>query len=85
MAKNGIDDLRDHLFSELERLSDLEKPVDIDRSKAICEVAGKIIESAKAEVLMVEALCAKETKSALWREKPALGMFKAPEQIGAPA
>ena len=83
MARNGIDDLRDHLFAEMERLGDLEKPVDIERSKALCEVAGVIIASAKAEVLMLEALGAKETKSALWREKPALGMFKAPEQIGA--
>ena len=78
MSKNGIDDLRDHLFAEMERLGDSEKPLDIERTKAICEVAGAIIASAKAEVLMVEALGAKETKSALWREKPMLGTYNPP-------
>ena len=81
MAKNGIDDLRNHLFLELERLGDLEKPIEVERSKAICEVAGVIIASAKAEVLMIEALGAKETKSDLWREKPMLGTYTPPAQI----
>lgn len=46
--KNKMTDLNDHLFMQIERLGDedlskkeLEK--EIDRSKAICEVAGKII------------------------------------------
>jgi len=49
--KNKLMDLNNHLFAQLERLSDEEitKPlldVEIDRSKAICMVAEQIIENA---------------------------------------
>jgi hypothetical protein len=47
---NGIEELRKHLFETLEGLKDKDKPLDIDRAKAVCEVAGKIIETAKVEV-----------------------------------
>lgn len=54
MAKNKINDLRDHLFAQLERLGDESvKPEsmysEIERAKAIAEVAKVIVESAKAE------------------------------------
>ena len=48
--KNRIDDLRDHLFETLEALKDDEKPMELDRAKAIAEVAKQIVESAKVEV-----------------------------------
>lgn len=47
--KNKIEDLRNHLFATLESLADEENPMDIDRAKAIAEVSGKIIDSAKVE------------------------------------
>lgn len=47
---NTIDDLRKHLFDTLDGLKDKEKPLDIERAKAVCDVAGKIIETAKVEV-----------------------------------
>jgi len=47
---NTIEDLRKHLFETLEGLKDKEKPLDIERAKAVCDVAGKIIETAKVEV-----------------------------------
>lgn len=50
MAKNKIEDLRDHLFETLEGLKDKEDPMDIDRAKAIADVSEKIINSAKVEV-----------------------------------
>ena len=49
-TKNKIEDLRDHLFAALEALKDPEKPMDIERAKAIANVANRIIESAKVEV-----------------------------------
>jgi hypothetical protein len=49
-TKNKIDDLRNHLFETLEALKDDEKPMDIDRAKAIADVARVIVESAKVEV-----------------------------------
>ncbi len=52
--KNKIDDLRNHLFETIEMLKDEDKPMDIDRAKAISDVAGTIIESAKVEVRLVE-------------------------------
>ncbi len=50
MAKNKIDDLRNHLFETLEALKDEEKPMDLARAKAVAEVAKVIVESAKVEV-----------------------------------
>ena len=48
--KNGIDDLRNHLFAALEGLADHDNPLDLDRAKAISEVAQTVINSAKVEV-----------------------------------
>lgn len=55
-TKNKMTDLRNHLFETLERLNDtsagneLKLGAEIDRAKAICEVAQTIINSAKAEI-----------------------------------
>lgn len=46
----NIDALRDHLFATLAALRDPEKPMDIDRAKAVSEVAQTIINTAKVEV-----------------------------------
>lgn len=48
--KNKMTDLRNHLFAALEGLSDPDKPMDIERAKAIADVAQTIINSAKVEV-----------------------------------
>lgn len=45
-----INDLREHLFATLDGLRDKDKPIDIDRAKAIAEIAQTIINSAKVEV-----------------------------------
>ncbi len=45
-----INDLREHLFATLEGLRNKENPLDIDRAKAVSEVAQTIINSAKVEV-----------------------------------
>lgn len=50
MARNKMEDLRDHLFETIERLKDEDEPMEIDRAKAIGKVADSIIESAKVEV-----------------------------------
>lgn len=50
MAKNKIDDLRNHLFETLEALKDKDDPMDIERAKAIADVAKVLVESAKVEV-----------------------------------
>ena len=45
-----IEDLRAHLFDTLRALKDKEQPMDLDRAKAIADVAQVIINSAKVEV-----------------------------------
>jgi hypothetical protein len=55
-VKNKIEDLRNHLFETLEALKDKDKPMDIDRAKAIAQVASVIIESAKAETRYLEVI-----------------------------
>ncbi len=54
MAKNKITDLRDHLFATLEALRDDDKPMDLDRARAVAEVARVVIDSAKVEVDMLK-------------------------------
>lgn len=53
--RNKIDDLRNHLFAALEGLADRDNPMDIDRAKAIADVARVIVDSAKAEVQFIQA------------------------------
>jgi hypothetical protein len=69
MAKNKISDLRDHLFETLEALKDPDKPMELDRAKAISDVAQVIINVAKVEVDMVKAVGG---------EAPADGFFQLP-------
>jgi len=47
---NTITDLRAALFATIEELRDKDKPMDIERAKAIAEVAQTIVNSAKVEV-----------------------------------
>ena len=46
---NTIIDLRGELFATIRALRDPANPMDIARAKAVADVAGRIIESAKAE------------------------------------
>lgn len=52
--KNKLEDLRNHLFATLEALQDKEKPMPLDRARAIAEVAQTLINSAKVEVEFLE-------------------------------
>lgn len=45
-----IQDLREHLFDTLRALKDKNNPMELDRAKAIAEVAQTIVNSAKVEV-----------------------------------
>ena len=56
MPKNKIEDVRNHLFATLEALQDEENPMDIERAKAISDVAQVIVNSAKIEVDYIKAL-----------------------------
>jgi hypothetical protein len=48
MARNKIEDLRDHLFETIEMIK--EGDMELDKAKAIAELAQVIVNSAKIEV-----------------------------------
>jgi hypothetical protein len=54
--KNRMSDLRNHLFETLEQLKDKDAPMDLERAKAISEVAQTLINSAKVEVELIKAI-----------------------------
>jgi hypothetical protein len=61
MARNKIEDLEDHLFAALERLNEEERKGDdlaeeIERSKAIAHVGGKVIEAMKVQSDLFQAM-----------------------------
>jgi hypothetical protein len=53
--KNKLQDLRDHLFATIEALQDEDQPMDVARARAVAEVAGTIISTAKLEIDYAEA------------------------------
>lgn len=54
MVKNKIDDLRNHLFEVLEALKDKDEPMDLDRARAVADVARVLVDSAKVEVAFLK-------------------------------
>lgn len=59
--KNRMSDLRNHLFETLEALKDGDHPMDIERAKAISDVAQTLINSAKVEIQFMEAVGGRQT------------------------
>lgn len=53
--KNKLTDLRNHLFATLEALQDKDAPMEIERARAISEVAREITATAKVEVDFIKA------------------------------
>lgn len=54
MARNKIEDLRNHLFEVIEKLQD--NDIDIDKARTIADVAQVIVNSAKVEVAFMKAV-----------------------------
>jgi hypothetical protein len=50
MSNETIADLRKHLFAALDGLADKDRPMDIERAKAISAVAQTVINSARVEI-----------------------------------
>ncbi|MGE0745264.1 MAG: hypothetical protein AB7K86_08455 [Rhodospirillales bacterium] len=55
MPDQNINRLRGLLFASIERLADRDKPVDLDRERAIVEAAQVIVNTAKVEVDFIRA------------------------------
>jgi len=54
MSPRTIDDLRQHLFATLEGLRDKDHPLDLERAKAVADVARVLVDSAKVEVQFLQ-------------------------------
>jgi hypothetical protein len=50
MANETITDLRGHLFRTLDQLANTTTPPDLERARAVAEIAQTLINSAKVEV-----------------------------------
>lgn len=73
MARNKMNDLRDHLFAQLERLNDEslgkeEIEMEAKRAKAITGVASTIVNSAKVEMQYMRAIGADGLTSPLFSD-----------------
>lgn len=75
MAKNKLSDLRNHLFETLEALKDKESPMEIERARAVTQVAQAIINSAKVEIDFLEAVGSAEATE--FFEQPGDGLLVA--------
>ena len=53
MARNKIEDLRDHLFEIIEMVK--EGDMELEKAKAIADIAQVIINSAKVEIDFIKA------------------------------
>jgi ribosomal protein L17 len=72
MARNKLSDVRDHIFMALERLSDEtltndQVNVEVDKAKAISQLASTIIQSAKVEIDFINATGIMESQSDLFK------------------
>lgn len=54
---NDIKELRTHLFETLRGLKNKDEPMEIERAKAVSEVAKTLIDSARVEVDFLRATC----------------------------
>ena len=73
MARNKINDLRDHLFASLERLDNDELTpeqlnLEINKAEAIAQIGSVIIQSAKVEVDFLKAMGEAGTETELFKD-----------------
>lgn len=54
--KNKIEDLRNHLFDEIERLKECSEDRDVKRAKAVSELSARITDTARAEIDYLRAV-----------------------------
>jgi len=50
MSTKTVNDLREHLFAALEALNDKANPMEVERARAVSDIAQTIINTAKVEI-----------------------------------
>jgi hypothetical protein len=73
MARNKINDLRDHLFAALERIDNDELTAEqidaeINKAQAIAQIGSVIIQSAKIEIDFLKAMGKAGTETELFKD-----------------
>jgi hypothetical protein len=73
MARNKINDLRDHLFAALERIDNDELTAEqidaeINKAQAIAQIGSVIIQSAKVEIDFLKAMGKAGTETELFKD-----------------
>jgi hypothetical protein len=73
MARNKINDLRDHLFAALERIDNDELTAEqidaeINKAQAIAQIGSVIIQSAKVEIDFLKAMGKSGTETELFKD-----------------
>lgn len=54
MSTTHINDLREHLMATLADLRDRKNPMEPDRARAVAQVAGVLVDSARAEIEFIK-------------------------------
>jgi hypothetical protein len=82
--KNRISDLRNHLFETIEALKDPDRPMEVQRAKAIYETAQTIIETGKLELQFIDLVGQRENSQ--FFDQPKLAQpVPTPQEITANA
>lgn len=73
MARNKIEDLRNHLFASMERLNDDDltaEQIELEtrKAKSLAQLSSAIIESAKLEINYLQATDQSESKTQLFKD-----------------
>jgi hypothetical protein len=68
MARNKLEDVRNHLFATLESLMDTDDPMEVNRAKAVADVAQTIINSAKLELDFIKLTGGEKQESEFWKD-----------------
>lgn len=73
MARNKMEDLRNHIFASLERLNDDQitaerLEIEVKKAKTISLLAGTVVETARVEIEFLEAVGANGSNSSLFKE-----------------
>lgn len=55
MSQPHINELRDHLMATLASLRDRDNPMEPDRARAVAQVAGVLVDTARVEVDYIKA------------------------------
>jgi hypothetical protein len=77
-----MSDLRNHLFETLEALKDDDKPMDLNRARAVRDVAQAIVDSARVEVEFIKAMDGTIAPGEFF-ESEELGMERKPKLLRA--